>query len=136
HGGPPAVAADGAHRVAPARRGAEDRHLQPLEARGFAEGPDGVSEAERRGHGPSIPAPTDRNSRCPPTPAFLSAPLCDGAAMPALATAWSPAQQRIIELLRRRPDDAPVGADVVAALHAELEERLAPVAERVPAGAA
>lgn len=56
--------------------------------------------------------------------------------MPALATAWSPAQQRIIELLRRRPDDAPVDADVVAALHAELEERLAPVAERIPAGAA
>lgn len=48
---------------------------------------------------------------------------------------YSPAQQRIIDLLRRRPEDESVGADVVAALHAELEERLADVASQVPDGA-
>jgi hypothetical protein len=48
---------------------------------------------------------------------------------------YSPAQQRVIDLLGRRPDDQPAGADLVAALRAELEERLAPVAERVPEGA-
>ena len=48
---------------------------------------------------------------------------------------YSPAQQRIIDLLRRRPEDEVVGPGVVAALHAELEERLGPVAERVPTGA-
>lgn len=51
------------------------------------------------------------------------------------AVTYSPAQQRIIDLLRRRPEDEAVGADVVTALHAELEERLAPAGERVPAGA-
>ncbi len=56
--------------------------------------------------------------------------------MTAPGAAYSPAQQRIIDLLRRRPEDEAVGADVVAALHAELEERLAPVAARVPDGAA
>jgi hypothetical protein len=55
--------------------------------------------------------------------------------MTAPGASYSPAQQRIIELLRRRPEDEPVGADVVAALHAELEERLAPVASQVPPGA-
>jgi len=54
--------------------------------------------------------------------------------MPAAST-YSPAQQRIIDLLGRRPDEQPVDPDVVAALHAELEERLAPVAEGVPDGA-
>lgn len=49
---------------------------------------------------------------------------------------YSPAQQRIIDLLRRRPEDEVVGAEVVAVLHAELEERLAPAAARVPVGAA
>lgn len=55
--------------------------------------------------------------------------------MTTTAATYSPAQQRIIELLRRRAEDRPVGAAVVAALHAELEERLAPVAERIPDGA-
>lgn len=48
---------------------------------------------------------------------------------------YSPAQQRIIELLGRRPEDGAVGADVVADLHAELEERVAEAALRVPEGA-
>jgi len=47
---------------------------------------------------------------------------------------YSPAQQRIIDLLGRRADDQPVGADVVAALRAELEARLAPAAEAIPDG--
>jgi hypothetical protein len=49
--------------------------------------------------------------------------------------AYSPAQQRIIDLLGRRPDDQPVSTEVVASLRAELEERLGPVAERMPDGA-
>lgn len=55
--------------------------------------------------------------------------------MTATGLTYSPAQQRIIELLRRRPEDEVVGPAVVAALHAELEERLAPLAARVPDGA-
>jgi len=55
--------------------------------------------------------------------------------MTALA-AYSPAQQRVIDLLGRGADDQSVPADVVAALRAELEARIAPVATRVPDGAA
>ena len=78
--------------------------------------------------GTSIPATRPTGT---PRPGFLSAPPCDRRRMTARAT-YSPAQQRIIDLLRRRPDDEAVGADVVASLHAELEERLAPVAARIP----
>ena len=52
------------------------------------------------------------------------------------AVGYSPAQQRVIDLLGRRADDQPVGAEVVVALREELEERLAPVAERIPPGTA
>ena len=51
---------------------------------------------------------------------------------PTITCTYSPAQQRIIDLLGRRADDEVVGPDVVATLRAELEERLAPVAERIP----
>lgn len=53
--------------------------------------------------------------------------------MTALAT-YSPAQQRVIDLLGRGADDQPVPAGSVAALRAELEERLAPVVARMPEG--
>src|SRR3546814_15273503 len=105
------------------RGAAEDRHLQALQARGLAEGADGMGESQRGGHGPQHPCDhrQERGDR------FLSAPSCDGRCMTTTAVTYPPAQQRIIELLRRRPEEAPVGAAVVAALHAELEHRLAPI---------
>jgi len=48
---------------------------------------------------------------------------------------YTPAQQRVIELLGRRDDDVPVDAGVVAALRAELEDRLAEPALGIPDGA-
>lgn len=54
--------------------------------------------------------------------------------MTALAT-YSPAQQRVIDLLGRGADDRPVPPEAVAALRSELDERLAPVAGRIPDGA-
>jgi hypothetical protein len=56
-------------------------------------------------------------------------------APPAAVPTWSPAQQRVVDLLGRRADDAPVPPTVVEALRAELEDRLAPVAARIPAQA-
>lgn len=50
-------------------------------------------------------------------------------------TSYSPAQQRIIELLGRRADDGPgVSVHLADELRAELDERLAPVADQLPAG--
>jgi hypothetical protein len=49
---------------------------------------------------------------------------------------YSPAQQRVIDLLGRGTGDGGVPAEVVAALRAELEERVAPAAAHVPEGAA
>lgn len=48
---------------------------------------------------------------------------------------YRPAQQRIIDLLGRGAGDAPeLGPEVAEGLRAELEERLAPASELVPAG--
>lgn len=51
---------------------------------------------------------------------------------PPAGPVWSPAQQRVIDLLGRRTEHTPVAAEVVEALRAELEARLAPLAERIP----
>ncbi|HEX4903148.1 MAG TPA: PD-(D/E)XK nuclease family protein [Acidimicrobiales bacterium] len=53
--------------------------------------------------------------------------------MTALAS-YSPAQQRVIDLLGRSAEDRPVPAELVAELRAELEERVAVAAARVPEG--
>lgn len=46
-----------------------------------------------------------------------------------------PAQQRVIDLLGRRADEAPdLGADVAASLHEELEQRLSAVVDLLPDG--
>src|SRR3546814_9259535 len=59
------------------RGAAEDRHLQALQARGLAEGADGMGESQRGGHGPQHPCDhrQERGDR------FLSAPSCDGRCM-------------------------------------------------------
>lgn len=48
---------------------------------------------------------------------------------------YTPAQQRVIDLLGRRTGEEPLAAEAVVERRAQLEERLAPVAQRVPAGA-
>lgn len=55
--------------------------------------------------------------------------------MPATAVGYTPAQQRVIDLLGRREDDHLVDAEVVAALHARLEARVGAVAAAIPDGA-
>lgn len=71
----------------------------------------------------------------------MQAPTTEPAATPRDTTptvarkSYSPAQQRIIELLGRGAGDGPtVEAELVSGLRAELEERLAPVAEQLPDG--
>lgn len=52
-----------------------------------------------------------------------------------MTSRYTPAQQRVIDLLGRQADGTTVAPEIVGELRAELEERLAPVAERIPHGA-
>lgn len=61
---------------------------------------------------------------CPPNRPSTSPP----------GSGYTPVQQRVIDLLGRSAGDASVAPAEVAALRAELEDRLAPVAESVPDG--
>ncbi len=62
----------------------------------------------------------------------MASPDTATATDPAVRPGWSPAHQRVIDLLGRRADDTPVPTEVVEALRAELEVRLAPVAHAIP----
>ena len=91
-----------------------------------------------------MPSTSDSEPRRTGVAAFLSPPSCDARSMPGTATLrrppvaddrYRPAQQRVIDVLGRRPDDTDeIDAEVVAELRHELEERLAPVASQMPPG--